>query len=146
MLEDALVEFFLAADDVVAALVLREGPGRGMESVSCGNFDPEEAVLEWSTLLTGSSFEELVEADKPRIVAGDDNDGCVVFAVSDRLLSALSAAGDPRIDEVAGLWSQLRAEDGEDIGADVARAILVNLTRLGRAAEERGSAVYCWVA
>lgn len=141
-----LVEFFIAPDDVVAALALGDGPGRALESVSCGNFDPEEAVLEWECLFSGSSFEELVEADEPRVVAGQDNDGCVVFAVSDRLLSALSAAGEPQISEVAGLWSQLREQDGEAIGVDVAGEILGDLTRLARAAEGQGSGVYCWIA
>ncbi|WP_405533750.1 hypothetical protein OG592_42200 (plasmid) [Streptomyces avidinii] len=41
-----LVEFFIAPDDVVAALVLRDGPGRALEAVSCGNIDPEEADSE----------------------------------------------------------------------------------------------------
>ncbi|MEU7510339.1 hypothetical protein [Streptomyces lavendulae] len=141
-----LVKFFIAPDDVTASLVLRAGPGRALESVPCGNFDPEEAVLEWECLFSGSSFEELVEADEPRVVAGQDNDGCAVFAVSDRLLSALGAAEEPEISEVAGLWSQLREQDGEAIGVDVASEILGDLSRLARAAQGQECGVYCWVA
>ncbi|MDX2389497.1 MULTISPECIES: hypothetical protein [unclassified Streptomyces] len=141
-----LVEFFIAPDDVVAALVLRGGPGRALESVSCGNFDPEEAVIEWESFFTGRGFEELVDADEPRIVAGQDNDGSVVFAFSDRLVSALGAADEPRIGEVTGLWSQLRDEDGESLDVAVAGEILGDLARLARAAEGQGSGVYCWVA
>ncbi|MFE7095885.1 hypothetical protein [Streptomyces erythrochromogenes] len=75
-----LVEFFVAPDDVVAALVLRGVPGRALKSVSCGNLGPEEAVIEWESLFGGRSFEELVDADEPRIVAGQEDDDYVVFA------------------------------------------------------------------
>lgn len=140
------MEFFIARDDVVAALVLGGGPGPSLESVSCGNFDPEEAVIEWESLFTGRSFEDLVDADEPRIVAGQEDDDCVVFAFSDRLVSVLRAADEPWIGEVAGLWSQLRDEDGEALDVEVAGAILGDLARLARAAEGQSSGVYCWVA
>ncbi|MFE5596124.1 hypothetical protein [Streptomyces sp. NPDC056549] len=141
-----LVKFFIAADDVVAALALRGGPARALESVSWGNFDPEEAVIEWESLFTGRRVEELMDADEPRIVAGQDNDGYVVFAFSDRLVSVLGAAGLVKIGEVAVLWSQVREQDGEALDVDVAGEILGDLARLARAAERQGSGVYCWVA
>ncbi|MFD4029679.1 hypothetical protein ACFWVP_03890 [Streptomyces sp. NPDC058637] len=103
-------------------------------------------MLEWECLFSGSSFEELVEADEPRVVADQDHDGCMVFALSDRLLSALRAAGEPEISEVAGLWSQLRERDGEAIGVDLAGEIPGDLTRLARVAEGQAGGVYCWVA
>ncbi|MFI1979083.1 MULTISPECIES: hypothetical protein [Streptomyces] len=89
-----IVKFFVAPDDTSASLALRTGPGRAFESLSFGNFDPEEAVLEWECLLAGGSFEELVEAGEPRIVAGFDG-GCVVFAISPRLSAALTCATHP---------------------------------------------------
>ncbi|WP_256122569.1 hypothetical protein [Streptomyces sp. LUP47B] len=42
-----IVEFFAAPDDASAALVLQTGPRRAFESLSFGNFDPEEGVVEW---------------------------------------------------------------------------------------------------
>ncbi|WP_370740882.1 hypothetical protein [Streptomyces sp. Ncost-T10-10d] len=85
-----IVEFFAAPDDVPAALVLQTGPRRAFESLSFGNFDPEEAVVEWECLLVDGSFEELVEAGEPRVVAGQGDDGCVAFALSSRLAAALA--------------------------------------------------------
>ncbi|MGV9892759.1 hypothetical protein [Streptomyces sp. NPDC003395] len=85
-----IVEFFAAPDDASAALVLQAGPRRAFESLSFGNFDPEEAVVEWECLLAGGSFEELVDAGEPRIVAGQSDDRCVVFAISPRLSAALA--------------------------------------------------------
>lgn len=66
-----------AGRHVGGSRALPTGPGRAFESLSFGDFNPEEAVVKWECLLVGGSFEELVEAGEPRIVAGQDNDGCV---------------------------------------------------------------------
>ncbi|MFH8837239.1 hypothetical protein [Streptomyces sp. NPDC017868] len=141
-----IVRFFAAPDDTSASLALQTGPGRAFESLSFGNFDPEEAVVEWECLLTGSSFEELVEAGEPRVVAGQDNDGCVVFAMSPRLSTALADATHSRLSDTAASWTQLRAEDGEVIDTEIADAIVDDLAALASSAQRQGQSVYCWVA
>ncbi|MFE3527069.1 hypothetical protein ACFXOD_36980 [Streptomyces sp. NPDC059161] len=141
-----IVKFFVAPDDTSASLALQSGPGRAFESLSFGNFDPEEAVLEWECLLAGGSFEELVERGEPRIVAGQDNDGCVVFALSPRLSAALADAEQARLRDVAASWTLLRAEDGEVIGTEIADAIVGDLAALVSSARRRNQGVYCWVA
>ncbi|MEU6845569.1 hypothetical protein ABZ930_27205 [Streptomyces sp. NPDC046716] len=141
-----IVKFFVAPDDTSASLALRTGPGRAFESLSFGNFDPEEAVLEWECLLAGGRFEELVEAGEPRIVAGRDNDGCVVFALSPRLSTALADAGHARLRDVAASWSRLRSEDGEAIDTEIAEAIVGDLAALVSSARRQSQGVYCWVA
>ncbi|MEU2180928.1 hypothetical protein [Streptomyces thermolilacinus] len=141
-----IVKFFVAPGDTSAGLALRTGPGRAFESLSFGNFDPEEALVEWECLLVGGSFEELVEAGEPRIVAGQDNDGCVVFAMSPRLSAALADAGHSRLRDVAAAWAQLRAEDGEAINAEIADAIVSDLAGLVSSARRQNQGVYCWVA
>ncbi|MEU9028979.1 hypothetical protein AB0D46_15930 [Streptomyces sp. NPDC048383] len=141
-----IVKFFVAPDDTSADLALQTGPGRAFESLSLGNFDPEEAVIEWECLLAGSSFEELVEAGEPRIVAGQDNDGCVVLAISPRLSTALADATHSRLRDVAASWAQLRAEDGEVIDTEIAHAIVGDLAALVSSARRQNQSVYCWVA
>lgn len=141
-----IVKFFVAPDDTSAALALQTGPGRTFESLSFGNFDPEEAVIEWECLLAGGSFEELVDAGQPRIVAGQDNDGCVVFAISPRLSAALVDAEPSRLRDVAASWSQLRAEDGEVVDTEIAEAIMGDLAGLVSSARLHDQGVYCWVA
>ncbi|WP_426567402.1 hypothetical protein [Streptomyces canus] len=141
-----IVEFFAAPDDASAALVRQTGPGRAFESLSFGNFDPEEAVVEWECLFTGVSFEQLVEADESRLVADQDDDGCVVFAISPRLSAALAEAERSELKDAAAAWSFQRAEDGEVIDPEIAEAILSDLTALVSSARRHGQNVYCWVA
>ncbi|MFE6840225.1 hypothetical protein ACFVFI_36045 [Streptomyces sp. NPDC057705] len=141
-----IVKFFVAPDDTSAGLALKTGPGRAFESLSFGNFDPEEALVEWECLLAGGSFEELVEAGEPRIVAGQDNDGCVVVAISPRLTTELADAGHSRLRDVAALWAQLRAEDGEVIDTEIAVGMVGDLAALVTSARRQNQSVYCWVA
>lgn len=140
------MKFFVAPDDTSAGLALQTGPERAFESLSFGNFDPEEAVVEWECLLAGGSFEELVEAGEPRIIAGLDDDGCVVFAISPRLSTALAEATHSRLSDVAASWTQLRAEDGEVIDTEIADVIVGDLAGLVTSARRQNQSVYCWVA
>nr|WP_202435952.1 hypothetical protein [Streptomyces sp. SID7834] len=127
-------------------MALQTGPGRAFESLSFGNFDPEEAVVEWECLLADGSFEDLVEAGEPRIIAGLDDEGCVVFAISPRLSSALAEATHSRLSDVAASWTQLRAEDGEVIDTEIADVIVGDLAALVTSARRQNQSVYCWVA
>ncbi|MFJ3673536.1 hypothetical protein ACIPSE_44525 [Streptomyces sp. NPDC090106] len=140
------VKFFVAPDDTSAGLVLQTGPGRAFESLSFRNFDSEDAVVEWECLLADGSVEELVEAGEPRIVAGQDNDGCVVFAMSPRLSAVLADAGHSRLRDIAAVWAQLRAEGDEAIDTEIAGAIVSNLADLVSSARRQNQSVYCWVA
>ncbi|MFF4429399.1 hypothetical protein ACFYZ4_09515 [Streptomyces sp. NPDC001513] len=141
-----IIEFFVAPDDVSAGSALQTGPGRAFESLSFGNFDPEEAVVEWECLLAGGSFEELIEAGEPRIVAGQDDAGGVVFAISPGLSAALADAGGLKLREVAAAWAAQRAEEGEVIDSEMADAIVGDLAALVTTAQRQGQGVYCWVA
>ncbi|WP_411111516.1 hypothetical protein [Streptomyces sp. c-19] len=102
--------------------------------------------MEWECLLAGGCFEDLVEAGEPRIVAGQDDDGCVVFAISPRLSTALADAEHAGLRDVAASWIRLRAEDGEAIGTEIADAIVDDLAALVSSARRENQGVYCWVA
>ncbi|MFD9044881.1 hypothetical protein [Streptomyces bottropensis] len=141
-----VVEFFLAPDDTAAGAALPAGPRGAYESLSFGNFDPEEAVIEWECLLTGSTFEELVEAGEPRAVADRDDGECVILVLSPRLSAALADARPKALRDVAVAWSGLRAADGEVIDAETAEAIMGDVAALVGGGRRRGLGVYCWVA
>lgn len=103
-------------------------------------------MVEWECLFAGGSFEELVEAGEPRLVAGQDDDGCVVFAISPRLSAVLAKAGRSELRDAAVAWSLQRAKDGEVIDTEIAEVILSDLAALVSSTRRQGQNVYCWVA
>ncbi|MFF7450074.1 MULTISPECIES: hypothetical protein [unclassified Streptomyces] len=140
-----VVEFFTAPDDRTAARALRTGPEPASASLRAGNFDVEEAVVEWECLLAGGDFADLVAAGEPRAIAEDDT-GCLVFALSPRLCAALAGAEAPRLRDLARSWVARRAEDGEVIAAEIAHGIVTALAALADASQRRRTGVYCRVA
>lgn len=141
-----IVKFFVAPDDTAAALHLRTGPGQACESLSLGNFDPVGAVAEWQSLLTGRHLEDVVEAGEPRVLGGEEGEGCFVFAISSDLATALADAERPTLRDAADAWARLRAEEGEIIDGEIADAIMSDVAALAGSARRQGRGVYCWVA
>lgn len=142
-----IIKFFVAPSHEAAAAVVDCGPDRAFESLSYGNFDADEALIEWESIFTGRSFEGLVAADEPEAVAGsDDGDGPVVFAASKALQDALAAADQSRLGEVSQLWVQERAADAEAFDQEIATRILSDLARLARGVGGRHHRLYCWMA
>ena len=73
----------MAPDAEAAAAVAEGGPDGVFESLTFGNFDVEEALIEWEGLFTGRSFEEVLDDDVPKaVVDPDDGEGPLVLAVS----------------------------------------------------------------
>lgn len=103
-------------------------------------------MIEWECLLADGHFDALVDAGEPRFVAGQEDDGCVVFALSPPLSATLAAAEQPELERAATAWSHRRKEDGEIIDGEVAKSILSGPAALAGTARSRGEGVYCWVA
>ncbi|CAM5304409.1 hypothetical protein [Streptomyces aurantiogriseus] len=142
-----IIKFFVAPSHEAAAAVVDGGPDRAFESLEYGNFDAEEALIEWESIFTGRSFEELVGADEPEAVADPaDWEGPMVFAASEALRDALAAADHSRLAEVSRLWIQKRAADGEVFDQEIATRILTDLARLARGIDGREHRLYCWMA
>ncbi|PYC87579.1 hypothetical protein C7C46_04090 [Streptomyces tateyamensis] len=142
-----IIEFYVAPDDEAAATVVEHGPAGIFESLSCGNFDVEEALMEWEGIFTGRRFEELVAAGEPRVVADpDDGEGPLILVVSGPLQDALAAADPLRLAEVGALWVRERAAEGEEFDLEMATELLGDLARLARAADEHAGCLYCWSA
>ncbi|KIQ65658.1 hypothetical protein TR51_17805 [Kitasatospora griseola] len=142
-----VIKFFGAPDHEAAAAVVQRGPDGVFESLAYGNFDAEEALIEWESIFTGRSFEELVAADLPEVVADQGaGEGPMVLAASRALRDALAAADEPRLVEVSQLWVQERAADGEVLDRQVATEILGILAGLARAVGGRQERLYCWMA
>ncbi|MFG3032212.1 hypothetical protein ACGFZJ_27265 [Streptomyces sp. NPDC048253] len=139
-----IVKFFVAApSDATDALT--HGPGASLRSIVFGNFDAEEALLNWEAHLTGSTFDDLLDRDIPEVFA-EEEDGATVFLLSDGLLAELAGSPSSRIGETANWWAAKTAEDGFPIDAFVALRILEDLVRLIREERPSGESVYCWTA
>jgi hypothetical protein len=139
-----IIEFFAAPTDAAAAGVTDGGPEGVFESLVMGNFDVDGAVIEWESILTGRTFEELVSTGEPRTVAEADGQ-CGVFAVSSVLRDALGAADDARLDDLASEWFRRQAGTPGGVDLDVARLILGDVADLARSSSRRGHELYCWI-
>ncbi|MET7688461.1 hypothetical protein ABZT06_10850 [Streptomyces sp. NPDC005483] len=142
-----VIKFFVAPGHDAAAAVVDGGPDEAFEPLSYGNFDAEEAMIEWESIFTGRSFDALVAAGEPEAVADlDDGEGPVVFAASRALQGALAAVDQSRLVEVSQSWVEERASDGEAFDQDIATKILSDLARLARGIVGRDDRLYCWMA
>lgn len=141
-----VIKFFVAPDAEAAAAVAEGGCDGVFESLTFGNFDVEEALIEWEGIFTGRSFEEVLDDDVPETVVDPDGEGPLVLAVSGTFRDALCTAVEHRLAEVSRLWVAERAADGEVFDSEIAVWILSGLADLARAVREGDENLYCWVA
>ncbi|MER5852874.1 hypothetical protein ACFC0C_38870 [Streptomyces sp. NPDC056178] len=142
-----IIKYFIAPDDTSAASIVDSGPDGVFGSLSCGNFDAPEAVIEWESLLTGQSFEALVASDEPHTIADPGEEGGpLLFVISAALQGALAGASADRLAGVGELWIQERAAEGEAFDPEMVGDLLSDLADLARSAEVRGHGLYCWMA
>ena len=142
-----IIKFFVAPDHTAAAAVVEVGPDDFFESLTFGNFDAEEALIEWESIFTGQTFEGLVAADVPEVVADPGNgEGPVVLAASRALQDALAVAEEQRLVEVSRLWVAERAAYGEVFDEGIAVRILSGLAGLVRVIGRKPGGLYCWTA
>ncbi|MFE0465223.1 hypothetical protein ACFW1A_38820 [Kitasatospora sp. NPDC058965] len=142
-----IIKFFVAPSRDAAAAVVEGGPDGVFDSLTYGNFDAEEALIEWEGIFTGRSFAELVDADVPEVVADpDDGGGPLVLLVSAALQDALAGADDLRLGEVSQRWVRERAEDREVFDPEISAWILTGLAELASGIGDREDRLYCWIA
>ncbi|MFE3270017.1 hypothetical protein [Streptomyces sp. NPDC059215] len=109
-----IIKFFAAPTHEGAAAVVVGAPDGSFESLSYGNFDVEEALIDRECIFTGRSFDDVVAADEPGVVADpDDGEGPMVLAISEALQDALATASQSRLVEVGRLWVLERMTEGE---------------------------------
>jgi hypothetical protein len=146
------IAFFLAPDDESAAATRASGPGGGHETFGCGDFYPDDAVLEWEAYFDAPAgglppLDRLHARPWPRYVAPVVNDGTGVFAVSARLTRALATAGPDQLRACAARWAErLRLTDADDLPEDDPLTVVTGVARLAATADGSGGALrlYCW--
>lgn len=114
-------------------------------TLSFGNFDAEDALLDWEAHLTRVSFESLVDGDFPEVIAEEDA-GVSVFLLSDTLIDSHASISDADVRELTPWWAAEKNAAGFAISFSSASAILQSLVDLIRGQRGPGTHVYCWVS
>lgn len=138
--------YFAAASDELAAEAI-DGPGERFDTVSLKGLDPAVKLARLETLLTGRSFDEVVEDDRSAAMVAMVDDGeRLVLTVTDELFTALAGSDEARLRSVVAEWSQTEEfvlDGGVDV--DLLSADLLALGELARRASARGERMYCWL-
>lgn len=137
-----LTEYFAAPTDEAAAVV--DADSIPPHAVDGGGIEPVVHLGTLEELLTGRTFEEVLD-DAPASPVADRHGGEeLVLRLTDALVRALADVSDGQLDEVAVPWSQTDELTGTD-PADLA-AFGRRLSALARRARADGGHVYCWLS
>ncbi|GCD21280.1 hypothetical protein ACFO3K_03015 [Cellulomonas algicola] len=137
-----LTEYFVAPTDEAAASVHSDSiPAHAVDG---GGIEPVVHLGTLEELLTGRTFEEVLD-DAPTSPVADRHGGEeLVVRLTDALTRALADVSDGRLDEVAVSWSETDELEGAD-PADLA-AFARALSALARRARAEGAHLYCWLS
>ena len=113
------------------------------ETLSVRGIDPVVQLGTLEELLTGRSFEDILDDPSAEDIATDGER--LVLRLNDALPPALIAATNQRLAEVATPWAQTEEFGG---GADPADLVefLTGLRELAQRSASRGERLYCWVS
>ncbi|MFI2504746.1 hypothetical protein [Streptomyces sp. NPDC018972] len=140
----SIVKFFVASPPN-AIDSLTNGPDPSFDLIEFGNFDAEEALLDWEAYLTGISFDELLDRGVPEVVA-EDGEGSFVLLISEALSREFTRISDRKIEEMAKWWVDEKSKDGFLIDPSIAMKILRDLAQLVRQERSSEENIYCWMA
>jgi hypothetical protein len=149
-----LFDYFAAPSDEVAATVVDRigGPGSGshpaapaaFHTVRAPGVDPVVLMASLEQLLTGRSFEEILDDPTSGPVAARDGGARAVVRLTTSLAQALAESDEERLAAVALPWSRAREFWGRG-DPDALAALLRSLASVARGAAAEEQAMYCWV-
>lgn len=131
-----LTDYFVALTDDAAADLDAMLP----HALDGGGIDPVVELGSLETLLTGRTFDEILDDEREPVVERHDGEE-VVVRISEHLERALVDVTDAHLAEVAVPWSGTEELAGSD-PADLA-AFAQALAALARRARDTGGHVYC---
>jgi len=115
-------------------------------TVELSGIDPVVQMGTLEALLTGRTYDDVVEAQSADPVIAVRNEGeRLVVKLSDGLAVALASASDDDLVRVADPWSKTEEFWG---GGDpvMLAAVLREMAGLARAAVSRNHSLYCWLS
>ena len=157
-----LCDYFAAPSDAEAAATIDwvGGPGRpaakrsllgrsrssppGYAVVDIKGVEPTVQMATLEEILTGRSFEEILDENIAAIVAERDGGEQLVVRLTQGLQDALAAATDDRLRAAAAQWAETEEFWGQGDPVVLAER-LGELASLARSARDDGARLYCWV-
>ncbi|GAA1400020.1 hypothetical protein [Oerskovia paurometabola] len=125
--------------------VKEAGPVEAYPTVDAKGIDPVVQMGMLEALLTGRTYDDVVEAQPGNPVAVRNGGERVVVKLSDGLTAALAGASNDDLVRVADPWSKTEEFWGDGDPVVLAGALL-DLAGLARLAVERDQALYCWLS
>lgn len=136
-----LIDYFVAPDDATAARAADDLPS-GLPATDGSGIDPNVVLAQFEELLTGRTFEQILDDPQAyQLVRATDDGEVFVVRISQEFVQALVAAPDETLRQLAGPWSQIEEFWGQGEPA----ALIDFLGRLRDLALQPG-AVYCRVS
>jgi hypothetical protein len=156
-----LCDYFTAASDTQAEETIDwiggpAGPPEGGDlvggsqlvarpTVSLTGIEPMMWMGKLEEILTGRSFDDILDDGTRKVVASRNNGERLVQRLTASLQDALAGMDDHSVDEVAAHWAAPDEFYGTGTDKELAASALRDLVRLVRAGRERGEMLYCWV-
>jgi hypothetical protein len=149
-----LFDYFTAPSDEAAATVVDRigGPSSrahpaapaAFHTVRAPGVDPVVLMGSLEELLTGRTFEEILDDPTSGPVAARGGGERAVVRLTSSLTRALAESDEERLAALALPWSRAREFWGRG-DADALAALLRSLASVAREAQADGQAIYCWV-
>lgn len=149
-----LFDYFTAPSDEVAATVVDRmgGPGSpahpaapaAFRTVRAPGVDPVVLMGSLEQLLTGRSFEEILDDPSSGPVVARDGGERAVVRLNASLTQALAESDEESLAALALPWSRAREFWGRG-DAEALAPLLRSLASVAREARAGGHAIYCWV-
>jgi hypothetical protein len=117
----------------------------GRPTVSLPGIEPTIWMGKLEEILTGRSFDDILEDATGKVIASRDGGERVVVLLTASLQNALAGLDDETVDAVAAQWAAPDEFYGTGTDTELAASTLRDLVQLVRVGRERGEALYCWV-
>jgi hypothetical protein len=114
-------------------------------TVSLPGIEPTTWMGKLEEVLTGRSFDDILQDPTGQVIASQDGGGRVIIRLTARLQDAMASIDDATVDEVAAQWAAPDEYYGTGADPELAAGALRDLVRLVRAGRERDETLYCWV-
>jgi hypothetical protein len=140
-----LIDYFVAADDTVAARVVAGSGGPesiGFDTLYAKGIDPAVTLGTLESIMTGCSYDAVTDQPRHCHPITDASQEAFVVTVTDTMRDALAHADAGHLSTTAHTWA--RTDELRGVAAEDLLKLLEAFAALARRAVEHGQRLYCW--